>query len=121
MGMAGFEIGASSSPLAALSQYSSGGFAGKTYQLAQWIAWAMLLGGTLLTLSEDGLGILRFHLLPPAWRAAMQEQLLARALRVEELLATHGCPPPPPETPTSLETALTATYSEPQMPAESFM
>eukprot|EP00930_Biecheleria_cincta_P016544 TRINITY_DN13419_c0_g1_i1.p1 TRINITY_DN13419_c0_g1~~TRINITY_DN13419_c0_g1_i1.p1 ORF type:complete len:425 (+),score=94.25 TRINITY_DN13419_c0_g1_i1:2-1276(+) len=120
--MASSEFSASSTPFSAWSQSSSSAFAGKTYQLAQWIAWAMLLCGALLSLSEDGLGILRFHLLPPAWRAVVQEQLQLRALRVEELLANHASLPEPPETPTSLETALPATYLQPelQLNAESF-
>eukprot|EP00931_Biecheleriopsis_adriatica_P049511 TRINITY_DN28642_c0_g2_i1.p1 TRINITY_DN28642_c0_g2~~TRINITY_DN28642_c0_g2_i1.p1 ORF type:complete len:439 (-),score=100.71 TRINITY_DN28642_c0_g2_i1:38-1354(-) len=69
------------------------GILGKAEALFTWLARAALLWVALAAASEDGLGLLRFYVVPEALRPMLKQ----RALRVEELLLRHDAPQAPEE------------------------
>ncbi|CAK9042419.1 unnamed protein product [Durusdinium trenchii] len=73
------------------------GGSGQVRRLLDCLSWAALGFFFLALSSEDGLGLVRFHVVPQAWQSMVKDMLQQRALRVEELLAKHDLPPPPPE------------------------
>jgi len=85
------------------------GVLAKTGKLLEYVACAALLGGAVVAISADGLGLVSFHAVPeglrPGWEAFIQE----KAARVEELLEHHD--PSPPGSPGSPD--LEASFSSP--------
>eukprot|EP00927_Polykrikos_kofoidii_P048155 TRINITY_DN4237_c0_g2_i1.p1 TRINITY_DN4237_c0_g2~~TRINITY_DN4237_c0_g2_i1.p1 ORF type:complete len:491 (+),score=94.48 TRINITY_DN4237_c0_g2_i1:86-1558(+) len=70
---------------AAKADRKGGFFVSKFFEYA---AWTVIAIGTLVAVSQDGLGICGFHALPREWNGA----LLRRAVLVEELLAKYEEP-----------------------------
>jgi len=68
----------------------------KVSKLIELGAWGVLLCAGLVAVSGDGLGLLRFHALPEAWRAPVKSLLTRRAVHVEDLLAKYDLEPREP-------------------------
>jgi len=66
---------------------------GKVGTAVDYLSRAALAIFLLALASEDGIGLLRFHVVPEAWQSFVKDMLQQRALRVEELLAKHDPPP----------------------------
>jgi len=71
------------------------GTLGKFLRLMEWTAWAAIIGGTALAVSQDGMGLMRFHVVPTQWRPHLRSLLQERAVRIEELMAKYEPPPQP--------------------------
>mmetsp|Transcript_1756 Transcript_1756/g.3082 ORF Transcript_1756/g.3082 Transcript_1756/m.3082 type:complete len:388 (+) Transcript_1756:30-1193(+) len=65
---------------------------GKVGTAVDYLSWAVLAIFLLALSSEDGIGLLRFHVVPEAWQSVVKDMLQQRALKVEELLARHDRP-----------------------------
>lgn len=88
---------ATATPIAA-----SQGLWWKLGRLLEYAAWGVLMGGAIVAISADGVGIFRFHVVPDTWRAPLQAIIQQRAVRVEELLAKYD--PPENLPPSDLDT-----------------
>lgn len=72
------------------------GFRRKLGRILEYAAWGVLMGGAIVAISADGVGIFKFHVVPEQWRAPLQALVQQRAVRVEELLAKYDPPENPP-------------------------
>jgi len=63
------------------------GILGTFQKTLECLTWTMLIMGAAIAISEDGLGILKFHTLPTFWQPSFRRALMQKAARVEELLA----------------------------------
>jgi len=68
----------------------------KLGRILEYVAWGVLMGGAIVAISADGVGIFKFHVVPEQWRAPLQALIQQRAVRVEELLAKYDPPENPP-------------------------
>jgi len=84
--------------------FERGSSRGKAGKLFDSIAWGALFIFLLAVFSDDGIGLLRFHVVPESFQQLVKDRLQEHALRVEELLTRH-------DPPTQDETAI--AYIEP--------
>lgn len=72
--------------------FELGSSRGKAGKLFDSVAWSALFIFLLAVVSDDGIGLLRFHVVPESFQQVVKERLQERALRVEELLTRHDPP-----------------------------
>jgi len=61
----------------------------KVNKSLEYAAWAVLVGATVVAMSEDGFGWFPFHAVPSQWRAGFHSLVQQRGVQVEELLAKY--------------------------------
>eukprot|EP00929_Paragymnodinium_shiwhaense_P108399 TRINITY_DN74719_c0_g1_i1.p1 TRINITY_DN74719_c0_g1~~TRINITY_DN74719_c0_g1_i1.p1 ORF type:complete len:523 (+),score=118.88 TRINITY_DN74719_c0_g1_i1:78-1646(+) len=62
---------------------------GSVGQALEYAAFIGLLSAAVVAASQDGMGLLRFKVLPDHWQAWMASEVLKHGVRVEELMAKY--------------------------------